>query len=140
MSNNILKPAFSATNEDGGESVPAWTTFAFIAATVSATPPTPRIATSLSGISPASRSATRVAKSVLPPMPETPTTFPLRSCMELISGALCIVNRNLSTKFAINIASAPPRTAEGTVRLETPWANWTEPPIRAWIVRAPVRT
>ena len=46
--------------------------------------------------------------------------LPLRSCMELISGALCIVNRSLSTKLAINIASAPPSTAEGTVRLETP--------------------
>src|SRR5215470_6753378 len=51
---------------------------------------------------------------------ETPTTFPFRSCMELISGALCMVNKSLSTKLAINIASAPPRTAEGTVRLETP--------------------
>src|SRR5215467_6463303 len=59
-----------------------------------------------------------------------PDNFPLRSCMELISGALCIVNRSLSTKLAINIVSAPPSTAEGTVRLETPWANCTEPPTR----------
>ena len=113
MSNSILKPAFCATNDDGGESVPACTTFALSAATVSGTPPTPRIVTSLSGTSPAWLSASRVAKSVLPPRPETPTTLPFKSCSELISGALCMVNSSLSLKLAINTASAPAKHRGG---------------------------
>ena len=42
-----------------------------------------------------------------------------------------MVNKSLSLKFAINTASAPANTAAGTVRLETPWANCTEPPTSA---------
>src|SRR5678815_5116699 len=48
MSKSILNPAFCATKDDGGDKVPAWTSLARRAATVSGTPPTPRIMTSLS--------------------------------------------------------------------------------------------
>src|SRR5678815_5315808 len=137
MSKSILNPAFCATKDDGGDKVPAWTSLARRAATVSGTPPTPRIMTSLSN-QPGFAQCHPSGEIGAATKPGNADDLPRRSCSEVISGALCMVNRNLSLKLAINTASNPASTAEGTVRLETPWAKLTEPPINAWILRAPV--